>query len=97
MLVILKRDFFGPDNVLYSKHSKGTEVPDEFKDKLPRDAKVHDGKKFVSKNVPIETLRDADIDRANGEGVDKAKAEANEVVRREKALALKKQLEVEKK
>lgn len=100
MLVVFKRDFFGPDHALYLKNVKGTEVPDEFRGKLPRDAKVFDGKSFVAADAPAPSLRDMDVERANGAGIDKANEAANaaiETARREKALALKKQADAEKK
>lgn len=45
--VVLKRNWFAPDNILYIRDEGGTEVPDMFGDKkvedvLPSDAKVVD-------------------------------------------------------
>lgn len=45
MKVLLKRNWFAPDNTLYVRDEAGTEVPDSFGDKelkdcLPSDAKI---------------------------------------------------------
>lgn len=42
MKVVLKRNYFGPDGALYSKHPEGKsiEMPDEFRGVLPKDAKI---------------------------------------------------------
>lgn len=40
MLVLLQRNWFGPNGRRFRRLSAGTEVPDEYKKILPKDAKI---------------------------------------------------------
>lgn len=68
MLVKFKRDCF-LDNTLYRTSDLGVQVPDEFKDRLPRDAEIMKAPKVEPKRH--ETLRDFDEVRAADEAFEK--------------------------
>ncbi len=64
MKVALKRDWFY-EGQLFEKSEKATEVPDEFKPHLPKDATVIDSADYVSADPAgvLTTLQDFDHER----------------------------------
>lgn len=68
MLVVLKRDFQGPDGRLYEKRDQAVNIPDEFKNVLPTDAKVISKQDFVPEtSQPVLTLADHDRERQSSD------------------------------
>lgn len=67
MLVWLKQDWFGPDQRLYPKSTKGllTPVPDQYRSQLPSSSRVEEDGELTSRDVkpvdePVSSLRDLD-------------------------------------
>lgn len=79
MKIVLKRDWFAPNCTLYPRTARyaTTEVPDEFRHVLPRDAQIV-GEDAPAEEAPpappekVETPADLDFERQNRETEDRA-------------------------
>jgi len=87
MIVLLKADFFAPNNSLYQRDARGTTIPDEFRDYLPENAKVIKDRLAAPQEVMRRTgqqdltaLQHLDADRAAGKALDDKVQIANDEV-----------------
>lgn len=51
MLVIFKRNWFSPDGIRYRARDGLQEIPERFRDLLPKDAEVYEGGNLPSKSI----------------------------------------------
>ena len=103
MIVLLRTDFFAPNDTLYPKTREGTEIPDKFRDFLPDDARIigeklvidHDASRMRPPVAEPTSFRAYDVERANQEAYDRKAqeaADALEAQRQENAAKLRKEL-----